>query len=85
MELTASKILENDLPILLLDFNTQEVLIFKNRKGEIVLGSEDHIEHARYRIVFTKDQCSDPTLPINPKTNGWRAIEAIKVDSWASW
>lgn len=83
VELLQSKILENEMPILLVEFNTQEVLLFRNKKGEIALGSEDNIEHARYRMVWTKDQCIDPTLPVNVKTLGWRAIEALKVDSWS--
>lgn len=83
MELLQCKMLDNDLPILLIEFNTQEVLIFRNKKGEIVVGDEDHIEHARYRMVFTKEQCVDPSIMINPRTNGWKAIEAVKIDSWA--
>jgi import inner membrane translocase subunit TIM44 len=75
--------LENDIPIILMDFNTQELLLFKNSKGEIVLGKEDHIEHVRYRVVFTKDQCVDSKIPLNPRTKGWRCQECIKIDSWS--
>jgi import inner membrane translocase subunit TIM44 len=58
VELLSAKILDNDMPILLIEFNTQEILMFRNRKSqEVVLGSEDNIEHARYRMVFTRDQC----------------------------
>ncbi|KAJ3206102.1 protein translocase subunit, partial [Clydaea vesicula] len=79
VELLQTKILENDIPILLLEFNTQEILLFKNLKGEIVLGNEDNIEHARYRMVFTKDQIIDATAEINPETFGWRVLESVKI------
>jgi import inner membrane translocase subunit TIM44 len=58
VELLSAKILDNDMPILLIEFNTQEILMFRNKKSrEVVLGSEDNIEHARYRMVWTRDQC----------------------------
>jgi import inner membrane translocase subunit TIM44 len=84
VELLSAKILDNDMPILLIEFNTQEILMFRNRKsGEVVLGSEDNIEHARYRMVWTRDQCVDPTIAVNARTFGWRVVESVKVDSWS--
>jgi import inner membrane translocase subunit TIM44 len=39
--LVAAKILENDVPVLVLSFRTQEIIVFRNAKsGEIVYGKE---------------------------------------------
>jgi import inner membrane translocase subunit TIM44 len=41
IELVAAKILENDVPVLVLSFRTQEIIVFRNAKsGEIVYGKE---------------------------------------------
>ncbi|KAJ3121955.1 protein translocase subunit [Nowakowskiella sp. JEL0407] len=71
-----------DVPVLTYRFTTQEVLLFRNVKGEVALGKEDNIVSSGWVIVFTKDQCIDPTIPVNPNTNGWRVLEAAKMDSW---
>ncbi|KAJ3090869.1 protein translocase subunit [Quaeritorhiza haematococci] len=84
VEVMKYSLLENEVPIIMLTYNTQEILLFRNKKGEIALGTEDNIEHARYAVVFTKDQCVDPTAKLNPRTNGWRIIEAQKLDTWRS-
>jgi hypothetical protein len=47
-----------------------------------MLGSEDHIEHVRYRAVFTREQCIDPTIPYDPETKGWKCQECVRIDSW---
>ncbi|CEI93544.1 hypothetical protein RMCBS344292_07776 [Rhizopus microsporus] len=41
IELVAAKILENDVPVLVLSFRTQEIIVFRNaRTGEIAYGKE---------------------------------------------
>ncbi|KXS15457.1 Tim44-domain-containing protein [Gonapodya prolifera JEL478] len=67
-----------ELPVLVVSFQTQEVLVFRNRKGEIKVGREDHIEHCMYAAVFTKDQAIDPMTPLNDRTLGWRMIDLAK-------
>ncbi|KAI8815285.1 hypothetical protein BJ742DRAFT_783043 [Cladochytrium replicatum] len=88
-ELVDAKLIEDfgaggELPVLTFRFTTQQVLLFRNVKGEVVLGREDKIEHSAWVIVFTKDQCIDSSLPLNPKTNSWRVLEILKADSWES-
>ncbi|TPX30296.1 hypothetical protein SmJEL517_g06117 [Synchytrium microbalum] len=82
VELAQAKLLENGIPVLVLTYRTQEVLVFRDRlSGAIKLGSEDQIMHAAYAMVLTKDQVLDPTIPVNPRTNGWRITEMVKQDS----
>ncbi|KAI8866981.1 TIM44 subunit of mitochondria import inner membrane translocase [Ramicandelaber brevisporus] len=82
VDLSAAKVLENDVPVLVLSFNTQEVALFRNAKtGEIAFGREDHIERVFYAAVFTL-QADDLD---NPVTNGWRLIDIAKQGSRATW
>ncbi|KAJ1530138.1 protein translocase subunit [Nowakowskiella sp. JEL0078] len=87
LELVKAMVIEDggtgvDVPVLTYRFTTQEVLVFRNAKGDITLGKEDNIVSSGWVIVFTKDQCVDPNIPVNPNTNGWRVLEAAKTDSW---
>ncbi|RIA95777.1 hypothetical protein C1645_816213 [Glomus cerebriforme] len=79
VEFVAAKILENvDIPVLVLSFNTQEVIVFRDRKtNEIKFGSEDQIDQNTYGCVITKqeDRLTDPI------TNGWRIIDMAKSSS----
>ncbi|KAI8854096.1 hypothetical protein BC829DRAFT_486529 [Chytridium lagenaria] len=53
--------LEEHIPVAVVSFGTQEVLLFRDRKtGEIKLGNEDHIDQAFYAIALTKSQIVDP-------------------------
>ncbi|KAG1057691.1 hypothetical protein G6F46_007004 [Rhizopus delemar] len=82
IELVAAKILENDVPVLVLSFRTQEIIVFRNAKsGEIVYGKEDLIEQVTYACVLTKE----PEDLQNPITNGWRIIDMAKHDSRPVW
>lgn len=40
VELVAAKILDTDVPVMVVSFQTQEVLLFRNLKGEIAVGKE---------------------------------------------
>ncbi|KAI8889893.1 TIM44 subunit of mitochondria import inner membrane translocase [Backusella circina FSU 941] len=82
IELMAAKILENDIPVLVLTFRTQEIIVFRNAKSnEIVYGKEDTIEQVHYACVLTKE----PDEIQNPVTNGWRIIDMAKQDSRPTW
>ncbi|CEP17522.1 hypothetical protein [Parasitella parasitica] len=82
IELVAAKILENDVPVLVLSFRTQEIIVFRNAKsGEIVYGKEDLIEQVTYACVLTKE----PEDLNNPITSGWRIIDMAKHDSRPVW
>ena len=70
--MVTAKILENiDVPVLVISFNTQEVIVFRDRfTNEIKYGREDRIEQNSYACVFTKqeDNLADPI------TNGWKIM-----------
>ncbi|ORX60687.1 TIM44 subunit of mitochondria import inner membrane translocase [Hesseltinella vesiculosa] len=82
VDLVAAKILENDVPVLVLSFRTQEIILFRNAKsGEVAYGKEDHIEQVTYACVLTKE----PEDLQNPVTAGWRIIDMAKHDSRPVW
>ncbi|KAF7725484.1 protein translocase subunit [Apophysomyces ossiformis] len=82
VELVTAKILDNDIPVFVLSFRTQEIILFRNAKTrEIVYGKEDHIEQVTYACVLTKE-VEDLQ---NPVTGGWRIIDMAKHDSRPVW
>jgi len=78
LELNTAKFLENDTPVLILSFNTQEILAFSDKDGKIVVGKEDNIQHCIYAVVFSKSQFVDPKRKIDPRTEGWIIIDLAK-------
>jgi hypothetical protein len=47
---------EDTIPVIVMSFGTQEILLFKDRKtGEIKLGKEDAIDSPFYAVAFTKE------------------------------
>jgi import inner membrane translocase subunit TIM44 len=75
-------LLEDELPIILIGFSTHEILVYRNKKGEIVLGDENKIQSAHYVIAFTKAQLLDPETPMNTKTNGWLVVDWHRGAAW---
>ncbi|KAF8626588.1 hypothetical protein AX15_004788 [Amanita polypyramis BW_CC] len=67
-----AKILENSVPVFILQFATQEVLLFRNAKTrEITVGSETKVEQCTYVAVITRvEEDLD-----NELTGGWKVIE----------
>jgi len=81
LELNQAKFLENDTPVLVLSFNTQEILAFSDKEGKVVVGKEDNIQHCIYAVVFSKSQFVDPKRKIDPRTEGWIIIDLAKQQS----
>ncbi|RKP09087.1 hypothetical protein THASP1DRAFT_14741 [Thamnocephalis sphaerospora] len=82
VEFVSAKVLDNDIPVLVVSFNTQEIILFRDRKtGELVHGKEDHIERVYYACVFAKHE--DDLH--NPVTGGWRVVDMAKHDSRPTW
>ncbi|KAF9939477.1 protein translocase subunit [Mortierella antarctica] len=80
VELVSAKVLENDVPVLIISFNTQEVTVFRNRvTREVVFGQEDAIEEATYACVITLT----PETMSNPLTRGVRIMDMAKHNSRA--
>ena len=75
IELVAAKMLEDETPVLVLSFSTQEVIVFRDMKtGDIVYGKEDHIEQAYYACVLTKRiENIDSEI-----TGGWCVMDMAK-------
>ena len=66
------KILENEIPVFVVTFATQEMLLFRNAKTrEIVVGAEDRVEQCHYAAVVTR---VEEELD-NELTGGWKVIE----------
>jgi mitochondrial import inner membrane translocase subunit TIM44 len=65
-------ILENNVYVLIVTFDTQELMLFRNAKsGEIVIGSEDKVEQCRYAAIITRVE-EDLN---NELTGGWKIVE----------
>ncbi|KAF9436507.1 protein translocase subunit [Entomortierella beljakovae] len=80
VDLVSAKVLENDVPVLIVSFNTQEITVFRNRvTREVVFGKEDAIEEATYACVMTLD----PENLRNPLTKGIRIMDMAKHNSRA--
>ena len=72
-------LLEDELPVILIGFSTHELVVYKNKKGKVVLGSDESIQTAHYVIAFTKKQLLEAEAQIEPKTNGWVIIDWNRV------
>lgn len=73
VDIMDTKILENDVPVFIISFATQEMLLFRNAKsGEIVVGSESKVEQCTYVAVVTRvaEELD------NELTAGWKIVEA---------
>lgn len=71
------KVLEenNDLPVIVLSFETQEVTLFRHRTTlELAYGKEDHIDRVRYLLVLTRLESELD----NPLTGGWKIMELAR-------
>lgn len=72
VDVSTARVLENDIPVLVVTFSTQEVLLFRNAKTrEIVVGAENKVEQCMYVAAITRveEQLEDEL------TGGWKVIE----------
>lgn len=64
--------MEDEIPVFVITFATQEMLIFRNAKtGEIVIGAENRVEQCHYAAVITR---VEEELD-NELTGGWKVVE----------
>ncbi|XP_006461848.1 hypothetical protein AGABI2DRAFT_185943 [Agaricus bisporus var. bisporus H97] len=72
VDISDAKILDNNVPIFLVTFVTQEVLMFRNAKtGEITIGADNKVEQCVYVAAITRvEEELDHEL-----TGGWKVIE----------
>ncbi|KAL7421387.1 protein translocase subunit [Cryptotrichosporon argae] len=75
VDIVSGKMLENDVPVWVVSFASQEVLLFRSAKtGEAVVGSENGVEACRYAMVLTRD----PAQLDNELTGGWKVVEMAR-------
>jgi mitochondrial import inner membrane translocase subunit TIM44 len=71
-QVSDGKILENEVPVFIITFATQEVLLFRNAKtGETAVGAENKVEQCTYVAAITRV----PEDLSNEVTGGWKVIE----------
>lgn len=72
VDVTSGKIMENDVPVLVVTCTTQEVLLFRDRKTrEVVVGQENKVEQCTYFAAITRI----PEEMDNEVTGGWKVVE----------
>lgn len=72
VDISQGKILENDVPVFVITFTTQEMLIFRNSKTrEVVIGAENKVDQCHYAAVITR---AEEELD-NELTGGWKIVE----------
>ncbi|WVR09247.1 hypothetical protein IAU60_006312 [Kwoniella sp. DSM 27419] len=75
VDVANGKMLENNVPVFVITFATQEQLLFRSAKtGEVVVGSERDVEQCRYAMVVTR---SEKDLE-NELTGGWKVVEMAR-------
>ena len=73
LELVALKVLENDKPVIVLSFQTQQIMVVKDLKtGLVVEGDEERLERFGYVWALTKEPTS---ASLASNTNGWKILE----------
>ncbi|KAF8141604.1 hypothetical protein EV363DRAFT_1308563 [Boletus edulis] len=72
VDVSDGKILENSIPVFVVTFATQEMLLFRNAVSrEVVIGAENRVEQCTYAAVISRvaEEMSDEI------TGGWKVIE----------
>ncbi|KAI6149866.1 hypothetical protein BKA82DRAFT_997799 [Pisolithus tinctorius] len=75
VDVSDAKILENEIPVFVVTFSTQEMLLFRNPVSrEIVIGAENRVEQCVYAAVLTRvaEEISDEL------TGGWKVVEMAR-------
>lgn len=80
-EIQKMTLLENELPVFVVTFQTNEIIGYTNKAGEYKIGAEDNVVGGRYALAFTKKQIMEPEAENNPKTNDWHIIQWSEVKS----
>ncbi|CAE6417278.1 unnamed protein product, partial [Rhizoctonia solani] len=75
VDVAKGSLLENNVPVFVVSFSTQEVLVFRNAKtAEVVVGAPDRVEQCSYAVVVTRveDELD------NQLTGGWKIVEMAR-------
>jgi hypothetical protein len=72
VDVSTGRFLEDNTPVYVITFTTQEVLLFRDRKTrEVAVGAENRVEQCNYAAVITR---VEEELE-NEVTGGWKVIE----------
>lgn len=80
VDVSDGKILDSSIPVFVVTFSTQEVLLFRNAVSrEIVVGAENRVEQCVYAAVITRvrEELADEV------TGGWKVVEMARRSSRA--
>ncbi|KNE68256.1 hypothetical protein AMAG_12930 [Allomyces macrogynus ATCC 38327] len=81
VDVTSAKVLDNNIPVLVLSFHTQEVILYRDRiSKEVRLGKPDVILRCTYVLVMTIQEGNT-----NPVTRGWTVVDQAKHSGGATW
>ncbi|KAG8689739.1 protein translocase subunit [Ceratobasidium sp. 395] len=75
VDVAKGTLLDNNVPVFVVSFSTQEVLVFRNAKtGEVAVGAPDRVEQCSYAAVMTRieDELD------NELTGGWKVVEMAR-------
>ncbi|KAF7969680.1 hypothetical protein HWV62_22387 [Athelia sp. TMB] len=75
VDMSDGKVMDNNVPVFVITFATQEMLLFRNAKTrEIVVGAEDKVEQCQYVAVISRvEEDLD-----NELTGGWKVMEMAR-------
>ena len=75
IEILQAKMLENNVPVVIVSFSSQELMYFKDAKtGNILAGRDDQADLCRYAMVLTRlEEEMD-----NEITGGWKVVELAR-------
>jgi len=68
LDLVMGKMMEQG-PVLIITFNSQQIVCVRNKEGKVVEGSEDKVMRVTYAWVLCRDQTE-----LNPRA-AWRLLE----------
>jgi hypothetical protein len=72
VDVSTGRFLEDNTPVFVITFTTQEVLLFRDRKTrDVAVGAENRVEQCNYAAVVTR---VEEELE-NELTGGWKVIE----------
>lgn len=75
IEILQAKMLDNNVPVVIVSFSSQELMYFKDAKtGQILAGRDDQADLCRYAMVLTRlEEEMD-----NEITGGWKVVELAR-------
>jgi len=75
VDVSTGRFLEDNTPVYVITFTTQEVILFRDHKTrDVVVGAEDRVEQCNYAAVVTRVE----EELANELTGGWKVIEMAR-------